>query len=58
MTACTASTCQSEFTTFFGTGIQGIWVTWKNSAADVDGTITAATELAFKADIRLYGVGL
>lgn len=35
-----------------------MWITWKNEAPDVSGTITAANELAVEFDLRLYGIGL
>ena len=46
--------CVTEFTSFFGTGILGMWVTFKNTAVDSAGTIDASTELAMDFDIRLY----
>ena len=54
--ACTD--CQQSFQTFFGTGIQGMWITWKNTAPDAAGTITTANELAVDFDLRMYDVGL
>lgn len=46
--------CVTEFTSFFGTGILGMWVTFKNTAVDSAGTIDASTELAMDFDIRMY----
>ena len=55
MTACTAGTdCVTEFTTFFGTGLSGMFITFKNTAVDNAGTISASTELEMDFDIRLY----
>ena len=59
MSACTppSSDCRSDFTTYFGTGITGMFVTWGNTAV-ADGAITASTELQIDVDVRMYGVGL
>ena len=55
MTACTAGTdCVTSFTTYFGTGLSGMFITFSNTAADNAGTISASTELAMDFDIRLY----
>ena len=49
---------QTAFTTFYGTGIQGMWITWKNTAVDEAGTIDGATLLEVNFDLRMYAVGL
>lgn len=54
----TCTDCVVEFQTFFGSAIQGLWVTWKNTAADTTGTIDVNTLLEVDFDLRLYGVGL
>ena len=55
MTACTAGTdCVTSFTTFFGTGLSGMFITFSNTAVDNAGTISASTELEMAFDIRLY----
>ena len=54
----TCTDCQTSFMTFYGTGIQGMWITWKNTAADLTGTIDTNTKLDVDFDLRMYGVGL
>lgn len=46
--------CVTEFTSFFGTGILGMWITFKNTAVDSTGTIDASTELQMDFDLRMY----
>ena len=47
----------TEFTTYFGTHLQGMWPTWKNTAV-VGGTIDATTTLTVDLDIMLYTLDL
>ena len=49
--------CVTSFTTYFGTGITGMWITWGNTAASSDATPVATdTTLQVDFDLRLYGV--
>ena len=50
--------CQTSIASHYGTGILGMWVTWKNSAVDVTGTVNGTTELEVDLDLRLYGAGV
>ena len=45
--------CQTSFTTYYGTGILGMFVTWSNTAVDSIGTISGTTELSVDVDLRL-----
>ena len=55
MTSCTAGTdCVTEFTTFFGTGLSGMFITFGNTATDNAGTISGSTTLTMDFDIRIY----
>ena len=35
-----------------------MWVTWKNTAVDLAGTIDGTTELTVELDLRLYAAGV
>ena len=48
----------TSFTTYYGTGIQGMWVTWGNTAVDKAGTIDSTTTLNIDMELRLYGLSL
>ena len=48
----------SEFTTFYGTSVLGMFCTWGNTAVDKAGTIDAGTTLSIDMDIRLYAANL
>ena len=49
--------CVTSFTTYFGTGITGMWITWGNVATSNDATPVATdTTLQVDFDLRLYGV--
>ena len=48
----------TEFTTFYGTHLLGMFVTWKNTAVDSSGTISASTELDIDMELNLYAANL
>ena len=52
--------CVTEFTTYFGTGILGMWITWGNTATTSDAAtaVAADTELSVAFDLRLYAADL
>ena len=50
--------CITDFTTYFGTGILGMWITWGNTATSSEGTVAADTELQVDFDLRLYAADL
>ena len=50
--------CITDFTTYFGTGILGMWITWGNTATDSAGTVASDTELQIDFDLRLYAADL
>ena len=52
--------CVTEFTTYFGTGILGMWVTWENTATTSDAAtaVAADTTLTVDFDLRLYAADL
>ena len=54
----TCAGCVTSFTTFHGTGIQGMWITWGNTATSKTGSIVAADELSVDVELRLYAVNL
>ena len=52
--------CVTEFTTYFGTGILGMWVTWGNTATTSDAAtaVVSDTTLRVDFDLRLYAADL
>ena len=54
----TCAGCVTSFTTFHGTGIQGMWITWGNTATAKTGSVVAADELSVDVELRLYAVNL
>ena len=54
----TCAGCVTSFTTFHGTGIQGMWITWGNTATAKSGSIVATDELSVDVELRLYAANL
>ena len=52
--------CVTEFTTYFGTGLLGMWIKWSNTAATNDATTALADDpvLTIDFDLRLYAADL
>ena len=50
--------CVTSFTTYFGTGINGMWITWGNIATtnDASTAVAADTTLQIDFDLRLYSI--
>ena len=46
----------TSISSYWGNALQGIYITWGNTATDCAGTIAADTEMSINVDIRLYGV--
>lgn len=47
----------TEVFSAWGNSVQGIFITWGNTAADSSGTISGTTEMLIDVDLRLYGLG-
>ena len=48
----------TEFTTFYGTHLLGMFVTWKNTAVDSTGTVSGSTTLDIDMELNLYAASL
>ena len=47
----------TEFTSYWGNALQGIWIKYAISSLATDGTISSSTKMTMNFDIRMFATG-